>query len=108
MLLAVLGTMLYRVARLQSDGGESLRAAGTEQWERVRPLAADRGTIFDRNGELYEQFALILDITERKRAERALRQSEASLRLLADSLPVAMLSFDLDGRYAAYYYHVTR
>ncbi len=50
-LLAVLGSVLYRVARLQSAGGESLRIAGAEQWERVRPLAADRGTIFDRNGE---------------------------------------------------------
>ena len=50
-LLAVLGTVLFRVAKIQSAGGESLRIAGAEQWERVRPLAADRGTIFDRNGE---------------------------------------------------------
>ena len=51
LLLAVLGTVLFRVAKIQSAGGESLRIAGAEQWERVRPLAADRGTIFDRNGE---------------------------------------------------------
>ena len=51
MLLAVLGTVLFKVAKIQSAGGESLRIAGAEQWERVRPLAADRGAIFDRNGE---------------------------------------------------------
>lgn len=51
MLLVVLGAVLFKVGRLQSAGGESLRIAGAEQWERVRPLASDRGTIFDRNGE---------------------------------------------------------
>jgi cell division protein FtsI (penicillin-binding protein 3) len=51
LLLAVLGTVLFKVARLQSAGGEPLRVAAAAQWERVRPLAADRGTIFDRNGE---------------------------------------------------------
>lgn len=50
-LLVVLGAVLLRVGRLQSTGGEALRVAGAEQWERVRPLAADRGSIFDRNGE---------------------------------------------------------
>jgi cell division protein FtsI (penicillin-binding protein 3) len=51
MLLIVLGAVLFKVGRLQSAGGESLRIAGAEQWERVKPLQADRGTIFDRNGE---------------------------------------------------------
>ncbi|NNE13181.1 MAG: penicillin-binding protein 2 [Ilumatobacter sp.] len=50
-LLAVLFAVLVRVGQIQSAGGESLRAAGAEQWERTRPLPADRGTIFDRNGE---------------------------------------------------------
>ena len=51
LLLAVLGTVLWQVGKLQTAGGEELRAAGAEQWERVRSLPADRGTIFDRNGE---------------------------------------------------------
>ncbi|MEO6652854.1 MAG: penicillin-binding protein 2 [Ilumatobacteraceae bacterium] len=51
LLLVILGSVLFKVGQLQSDGGESLRTAGAQQWERVRPLQADRGTIFDRNGE---------------------------------------------------------
>jgi cell division protein FtsI (penicillin-binding protein 3) len=50
-LLVVLATVLVKVATIQSGGGESLRAAGAEQWGRTTELPADRGSIFDRNGE---------------------------------------------------------
>ena len=47
----VLALVLFKVARIQSGGGEALREAGSEQWTRQIPLPADRGTIFDRDGE---------------------------------------------------------
>jgi cell division protein FtsI (penicillin-binding protein 3) len=47
----VLGMVLFRVARLQTSNGEVFRIEGAEQWSRSTVLAADRGTIFDRNGE---------------------------------------------------------
>jgi cell division protein FtsI (penicillin-binding protein 3) len=50
-MLVLLGYVLFRVGRLQTVGGESLREAGADQWTRRIELAADRGTIFDRNGE---------------------------------------------------------
>ena len=50
-MLVLLGYVLFRVGRLQTVGGESLREAGADQWTRRVELAADRGTIFDRNGE---------------------------------------------------------
>ena len=50
-MLLVLSYVLFRVGRLQSIGGEPLREAGADQWTRNIELDADRGTIFDRNGE---------------------------------------------------------
>jgi PAS domain S-box-containing protein len=42
--------------------------------------------VVDRNGELYEFGLVMLDITERTRAEEALRESEATLRGLSGRL----------------------
>ena len=50
-MLVMLGYVLFRVGRLQTIGGEPLREAGADQWTRRIELNADRGTIFDRNGE---------------------------------------------------------
>jgi cell division protein FtsI (penicillin-binding protein 3) len=50
-LVLVLGFVLYRVGRIQSSDGEQYREAAADQWQRTRELPADRGTIFDRNGE---------------------------------------------------------
>ncbi|HEY5663700.1 MAG TPA: penicillin-binding protein 2, partial [Ilumatobacter sp.] len=51
LLLVVLGAVLVKVGAIQSTGGAALRSAGSEQWSRTIPLIADRGSIFDRNGE---------------------------------------------------------
>jgi cell division protein FtsI (penicillin-binding protein 3) len=50
-MLVMLSYVLFKVGRLQTTGGESLREAGADQWTREIALVADRGTIFDRNGE---------------------------------------------------------
>ncbi len=50
-IMVVLGAVLFKVAKLQSAGGAALRVEGAKQWERTTPLPADRGTIFDRNGD---------------------------------------------------------
>jgi cell division protein FtsI (penicillin-binding protein 3) len=50
-LLVVLTALVFKVGRLQTSDGEALRAAGAEQWTRTVTLRADRGSIFDRNGE---------------------------------------------------------
>ena len=50
-LLLVLGVVLAKVGLMQGMGGETLRAQAAELWTRSRQLPAQRGTIFDRNGD---------------------------------------------------------
>jgi cell division protein FtsI (penicillin-binding protein 3) len=50
-MLLILGAVLVRVGLLQTAQGDSLRNAATQQWTRDRVLPAQRGAIFDRNGD---------------------------------------------------------
>jgi len=50
-MMIVLAVVLGRVGMLQTVQADGLRAAGEQQWTRARPLPAQRGTIFDRNGD---------------------------------------------------------
>lgn len=47
----VLGAVLGKVGLMQGTGGDGLRAAAAELWTRTRDLPAQRGAIFDRNGD---------------------------------------------------------
>ncbi|MCU0259948.1 MAG: penicillin-binding protein 2, partial [Ilumatobacteraceae bacterium] len=51
LIVMILTLVLVRVGAMQTGQGEALRLEGAQQWTRTRTLAADRGTIFDRNGE---------------------------------------------------------
>ncbi len=50
-MLLVLSAVLVKVGALQTFQGDSLRNAASQQWTRDRELRAQRGSIFDRNGE---------------------------------------------------------
>ncbi len=50
-MLVILGAVLVRVVLLQTAQGDALRNAANEQWTRTRVVPAQRGTIFDRNGD---------------------------------------------------------
>ena len=52
--------------------------------------------VFDQAGELVAVEGIIRDITKRKRAEQALRESEASFRHLFANNPLPMWVYDLD------------
>src|SRR5262245_10254980 len=51
-MLLILAAVLVRVGLLQTTAeGDTLRNAASQQWTRDRVLPAQRGTIFDRNGD---------------------------------------------------------
>lgn len=55
--------------------------------------------IFDRRGNLYCLDGVIFDITQRQRAEDALRQSEATNQALIDAIPDLLMRMRGDGTY---------
>ena len=58
-----------------------------------------RRALYDAEGRLLEYQAVGRDITERKRAEEALRESRALLRAVIDAVPATINVKDCDGRY---------
>jgi PAS domain S-box-containing protein len=65
---------------------------GGELWT----LASPHG-MFDKQGQFAGSFAMFTDITERKRAEELLRESEARIRRITDSTLDAIMMMDPDG-----------
>jgi PAS domain S-box-containing protein len=64
----------------------------------VKHLESIGQPVFSASGELVEVVATQIDVTERKRAEEALRESEAKIRRLVDSNIIGIFVWDLDGR----------
>jgi PAS domain S-box-containing protein len=53
--------------------------------------------LHDESGQMFAVLSLILDVTERERAETSLRKSEEQLRLLADAMPQVVWIADSKG-----------
>jgi PAS domain S-box-containing protein len=64
----------------------------------VKHLESIGQPVFSPNGELVEVVATQIDVTERKRAEQALRESEAKIRRLVDANIIGIFIWDFDGR----------
>src|SRR5690606_24030283 len=59
----VLAAVLVQVVRLQTSDGGDYRVEAAAQFERTRTLDADRGSIFDRNGEELAVSILAYDVS---------------------------------------------
>ncbi len=65
---------------------------------RVRHLLGNAAPLRDESGTLLGSVGAFIDITERKRAEASLAESEARFRHLADALPQMVFDVDAEGR----------
>jgi two-component system sensor histidine kinase EvgS len=66
---------------------DSVMAAGREQKSYIAP-------IIDAGGEVIGAVEAIMDISDLKRTERALRESESRLQTIIDNAPIMIISFD--------------
>src|SRR6185295_7843863 len=88
-----------RFSRVVSEKGDSfdeyrvLLPDGT-----VKHVISSGHPILDGNGQLIEFIGTATDVTERKRAEEALRDREAKIRRLVDSNIIGIFVWDFDGR----------
>jgi PAS domain S-box-containing protein len=65
--------------------------------ERMDAFVSPR-PLFDAAGNYAGSFALLMDVTERRRAERALRESEEKLRLIVENMTELVLKLDGERR----------
>ncbi len=100
---------LVRFNAMRGDYGpgdpEAICAASVEQARKMLPHVFERirpnGTVLEVRGTPLPEGGFVTiytDITERKRTEKALRASEAELRLLIDNVPGLILYVDRDMR----------
>lgn len=72
---------------------QELRKDKSVIWTEVNAVS-----VYDRHGRFIEILGITRDISKRKKAEEALRQSEERLRLISDNARDVVWTMELDGR----------
>ena len=85
--------------RLILEGNRSTECEETmEQVDGIHTSIVQKFPLCDAQGQPYAICGIVTDITDRKRAEAALQESEDKLRLLLDSTAEAIYGVNLEGR----------
>ncbi len=85
--LVMLIVVTTKVIGLQTAGGDAMRAEATNQWTRTRTVVADRGTIFDRDGE---ELAVSIPAATISINPKLVDNEEATLNMLATMLNLSV------------------
>ncbi|MGB6632469.1 MAG: PAS domain S-box protein, partial [Terriglobales bacterium] len=64
----------------------------------IRWLVSRGKVFYDEAGEPIRMIGINMDVTDRKRAEEALRRSEAEFRMILENAPMGMALIDVSGR----------
>ncbi len=65
----------------------------------TKEVIFDNASIMDSNGNISGIVGIISDITQRKKMERSLKQSDARLKAFTEAIPDILFIFDEDGQY---------
>ena len=82
----------------EDNENQNIKRDGTRVWITWR-----NKPIFNDKGELVEILSVGIDITERKRTEEALKETEEQQRALLNAIPDRMFLFDQKGTYLHYH-----
>ena len=85
-------------ARSSSAGGRRKAEELVPHEDGLHTYLSTKFPLFDAAGVAYAVGGIATDITERKRAERALRESEQWFRSLSNCSPVGVFLTDIEGR----------
>lgn len=87
---------VLRAGAAEAEAGHTILIArdGSE-----RPIDENDAPIREESGKLIGVVVTFRDVTEQRRAHRALREREQELRLVTDQAPALLAHCDLDGRY---------
>jgi len=86
---------------LQSGETQTYEEFGTAAGV-TRLYLSTKGPFRDTNGQVIGLLGICRDITDRKRAEEEIRQSQQKLRMHFDHTPLAVIEWDMDFRVAAW------